>query len=105
MPIEASLASDGTHQTPLPGYQAHSRHNMSDQQPNEAPKQANEQEEVRPDVTAAVDELLNTLSTKFTAVSSEIFAKMDDMAKRIDKLETELMESKAKEAQGSPAKP
>jgi heat shock factor-binding protein 1 len=60
-------------------------------------------DEARPDVTAAVDELLNTLTTKFAQVSSEIFNKMDDMSRRIDKLEAELIESKAKE--GSPSKP
>lgn len=32
-------------------------------------------DEARPDVTAAVDELLTTLSTKFAQVSSEIFNK------------------------------
>ncbi|KND93745.1 hypothetical protein TOPH_01815 [Tolypocladium ophioglossoides CBS 100239] len=31
------------------------------------------------DVTAAVEELLNSLSNKFAGVSSEIFAKMDEM--------------------------
>ncbi|KAL6849535.1 hypothetical protein ACO1O0_009076 [Amphichorda felina] len=54
-------------------------------------------DEARPDVTAAVDELLNTISNKFANVSSEIFAKMDEMSRRIDKLEAELVESKAKE--------
>ena len=34
-------------------------------------------DEARPDVTAAVDELLNTISNKFANVSSEIFAKSE----------------------------
>lgn len=36
-----------------------------------------ESEEARPDVIAAVDELLNTVSNKFASVSSEIFAKSE----------------------------
>ncbi len=35
----------------------------------------NTSDETQPDVVAAVDELLNTLSNKFANVSSEIFAK------------------------------
>jgi len=54
------------------------------------------------DVTAAVEELLNTLSNKFAGVSSEIFAKMDEMSRRLDSLETALLESKSKEAGAKP---
>ncbi|KAA6408660.1 MAG: hypothetical protein FRX48_07742 [Lasallia pustulata] len=39
------------------------------------------------ELTAVVDDLLNGLSTKFSAVSAEIFAKMDDMSRRLDSLE------------------
>ncbi|CAN9277576.1 hypothetical protein GT037_010947 [Alternaria burnsii] len=39
------------------------------------------------ELTAVVDELLNQLNTKFTAVSSELLAKMDDMSRRLDNLE------------------
>ncbi|KAH6611130.1 hypothetical protein Trco_001150 [Trichoderma cornu-damae] len=48
------------------------------------------------DVTAAVEELLNSLSNKFAGVSSEIFAKMDEMSRRLDNLEAALLESKNK---------
>ncbi|KFH47594.1 hypothetical protein ACRE_014620 [Hapsidospora chrysogenum ATCC 11550] len=71
---------------------------MSSTNPDDKnPEQANASEESAPDVIVAVDELLSTLSNKFASVSSEIFAKMDEMSRRIDKLEAELMESKAKE--------
>ncbi|KAK2593023.1 hypothetical protein QQS21_009277 [Conoideocrella luteorostrata] len=49
------------------------------------------------DVSAAVEELLNTLSNKFASVSSEIFAKMDEMSRRLDNLEAALQESKSKD--------
>jgi len=39
------------------------------------------------ELSMVVDELLNSLSIKFAAVSSEIFTKMDDMSKRLDSLE------------------
>ncbi|OTB06157.1 hypothetical protein M426DRAFT_9973 [Hypoxylon sp. CI-4A] len=42
------------------------------------------------ELTIVVEELLNSLSNKFSGVSSEIFAKMDDMAKRLDSLEAAL---------------
>ncbi|KAG5925595.1 hypothetical protein E4U42_004144 [Claviceps africana] len=50
------------------------------------------------DVSAAVEDLLNTLSNKFASVSSEIFAKMDEMSRRLEKLEAALQEGKDKEA-------
>ncbi len=34
-----------------------------------------------------VDDLLASLTTKFTGVSNEILAKMDDMSRRLDHLE------------------
>ncbi|POS83306.1 hypothetical protein EPUL_003689 [Erysiphe pulchra] len=40
--------------------------------------------------SAVVDDLLNTLSNKFAGVSSEIFAKMDEMSRRLDNLENTL---------------
>ncbi|RKF60566.1 putative heat shock factor-binding protein [Erysiphe neolycopersici] len=40
--------------------------------------------------SVVVDDLLNTLSNKFAGVSSEIFAKMDEMSRRLDDLETSL---------------
>jgi heat shock factor-binding protein 1 len=59
--------------------------------------QPNASEDSTADVNAAVEELLNTLSNKFAGVSSEIFAKMDEMSRRLDSLETALLESKSKE--------
>uniref|UniRef100_A0A8H7NG43 Heat shock factor binding protein 1 n=1 Tax=Bionectria ochroleuca TaxID=29856 RepID=A0A8H7NG43_BIOOC len=77
---------------------------MASNNPNSSTnEQSQASDEARPDVAAAVDELLNSLSNKFASVSSEIFAKMDEMSRRIDKLEAELVESKAGE--GTPSKP
>ncbi|PHH64968.1 hypothetical protein CDD81_3605 [Ophiocordyceps australis] len=53
------------------------------------------------DVSAAVEDLLNSLSNKFASVSSEIFAKMDDMSRRLDKLEGALLEQKSKSSEGN----
>ncbi|KAL8972734.1 MAG: hypothetical protein Q9183_000385 [Haloplaca sp. 2 TL-2023] len=41
----------------------------------------------------AVDELLDNLSTKFSKVSTEVFAKMDEMAQRLDELEASIKAS------------
>ncbi|KAJ5952145.1 Heat shock factor binding 1 [Penicillium vulpinum] len=41
-------------------------------------------------LTAAVDDLLNQLQSKFDAVSTEMFGKLDDMTKRLDELEASL---------------
>ncbi|OQE44917.1 hypothetical protein PENCOP_c002G06684 [Penicillium coprophilum] len=41
-------------------------------------------------LTAAVDDLLNELQSKFDAVSTEMFGKLDDMTKRLDDLEASL---------------
>ncbi|KAF5023811.1 hypothetical protein F66182_4119 [Fusarium sp. NRRL 66182] len=57
-------------------------------------KSENPSDDARADVTAAVEELLNSLSNKFAGVSSEIFAKMDEMSRRLDNLEAALQESK-----------
>ncbi|KAL2838724.1 heat shock factor binding protein 1-domain-containing protein [Aspergillus pseudoustus] len=40
--------------------------------------------------TAAVDDLLDQLQHKFDTVSREMFGKFDDMARRLDELETSL---------------
>ncbi|KAJ6438559.1 heat shock factor binding protein 1 domain-containing protein [Purpureocillium lavendulum] len=58
-------------------------------------------ESANADVSAAVEDLLNTLSNKFASVSSEIFAKMDEMSRRLDKLESALVESKNQDAGSS----
>ncbi|CAJ0554156.1 Ff.00g126680.m01.CDS01 [Fusarium sp. VM40] len=63
----------------------------------------NPSDDARADVTAAVEELLNSLSNKFAGVSSEIFAKMDEMSRRLDNLEAALQENKSQD--GGAAKP
>ncbi|XXH00660.1 hypothetical protein Hte_007010 [Hypoxylon texense] len=45
------------------------------------------------ELTAVVEELLESLSTKFDGVSSVIFAKMDEMSRRLDNLEAALRTS------------
>ncbi|KAI1824692.1 heat shock factor binding protein 1-domain-containing protein [Xylaria intraflava] len=55
------------------------------------------------ELTAVVEELLNSLSTKFATVSSEIFAKMDEMSRRLDNLEAALRANEEK-TPGSPSK-
>jgi len=44
-------------------------------------------EDAPAELSVVVDELLNSLSNKFANVSNDIFAKMDDMSKRLDSLE------------------
>ncbi|KAI1312806.1 heat shock factor binding protein 1-domain-containing protein [Xylaria venustula] len=55
------------------------------------------------ELTIQVEELLNSLSSKFTTVSSEIFAKMDEMSRRLDNLEAALRANEEKPP-GSPSK-
>ncbi|KAL6721569.1 hypothetical protein ACLMJK_000673 [Lecanora helva] len=40
------------------------------------------------DLVKAVDQLLNNLGPKFSKVSTELFAKMDEMSARLDEMET-----------------
>ncbi|ESZ94565.1 hypothetical protein SBOR_5055 [Sclerotinia borealis F-4128] len=57
------------------------------------------------ELSLVVDELLNSLSNKFAGVSSEIFAKMDEMSRRLDNLEATLQTNMApKDGRGSPTK-
>ncbi|KAL2288706.1 hypothetical protein FJTKL_03394 [Diaporthe vaccinii] len=58
---------------------------------SEPNNQPNTSDDARAELTQQLDELLNTLSNKFAGVSSEIFAKMDEMSRRIDSLEAALM--------------
>jgi heat shock factor-binding protein 1 len=44
-------------------------------------------------LTAAVDELLDQLQSKFDNVSKEVFGKLDDMTRRLDELEASLTSS------------
>ncbi|OAL05299.1 hypothetical protein IQ06DRAFT_289520 [Phaeosphaeriaceae sp. SRC1lsM3a] len=39
------------------------------------------------ELAAVVDDLLSQLNTKFSTISSELLAKMDDMSRRLDNLE------------------
>ncbi|CAF9934484.1 MAG: hypothetical protein ALECFALPRED_005961 [Alectoria fallacina] len=39
------------------------------------------------DLVKAVDSLLNNLGPKFSKVSAELFAKMDEMSQRLDDME------------------
>jgi len=45
---------------------------------------------------AQLDDLINSLSNRFAGVSSEIFAKMDEMSRRLDNLEARLGATKDK---------
>ncbi|KAI1164278.1 heat shock factor binding protein 1-domain-containing protein [Nemania serpens] len=56
------------------------------------------------ELTAVVEELLSSLSNKFTTVSGEIFAKMDEMSRRLDSLEAALRANEEKPTPGSPSK-
>ncbi|KAI1076047.1 heat shock factor binding protein 1-domain-containing protein [Whalleya microplaca] len=56
------------------------------------------------ELTVVVEELLNSLSNKFTSVSSEIFAKMDEMSRRLDNLEAALQANEENNA-ASASKP
>ncbi|KAL8418345.1 hypothetical protein RB594_001812 [Gaeumannomyces avenae] len=63
-------------------------------------QQNSEAEDARGELTAQLEDLLNTLSNKFAGVSSEIFAKMDEMSRRLDNLEAQLA-AKAENSAGS----
>jgi heat shock factor-binding protein 1 len=58
-------------------------------------------DDARTDLSAAVDDLLNQLSSKFASMSSEIFAKMDEMTRRLDNLEAKMMASEQNGGAGS----
>ncbi|KUI52859.1 hypothetical protein VM1G_06838 [Cytospora mali] len=69
----------------------------------DANNQSNTADDARADLTQQLDELLNTLSNKFAGVSSEIFAKMDEMSRRIDTLEAALIASNDRESGSKPS--
>ncbi|KZL65875.1 heat shock factor binding protein 1 [Colletotrichum tofieldiae] len=75
---------------------------MASNNPDSSANQSAISEDPKTDVNAAVEELLNTISNKFAGVSSEIFAKMDEMSRRLDNLEAALLANKEKE--GGPPK-
>ncbi|KAK9445030.1 heat shock factor binding protein 1 domain-containing protein [Metarhizium brunneum] len=74
---------------------------MSSADPGSSVDKASSPDNSNADVSAAVEDLLNTLSNKFASVSSEIFAKMDEMSRRLDNLEAALQETKANDSSGS----
>ena len=45
------------------------------------------------ELTAAVDDLLETVRSKFSTATTEMLAKMDDMSRRLDNLEAVLRSS------------
>ncbi|KAJ5690219.1 hypothetical protein N7462_004611 [Penicillium macrosclerotiorum] len=55
-------------------------------------------------LTAAVDELLDQLQSKFDHVSKEMFGKLDDMTRRLDELEASLTASGGDSASATPTK-
>ncbi|KAG6022528.1 hypothetical protein E4U40_004543 [Claviceps sp. LM458 group G5] len=90
---------------------------MDSRDPDPSPNKPSVPESSSPDVSAAVEDLLNTMSNKFASVSSEIFAKkrrtdtwcsgvlilrvVDDMSRRLENLEAALQAGKEKEASKS----
>ncbi|WYZ38879.1 hypothetical protein EsH8_III_000793 [Colletotrichum jinshuiense] len=74
---------------------------MASNNPDSSANQSGASEDPKTDVNAAVEELLNTISNKFAGVSSEIFAKMDEMSRRLDNLEAALLANKEKDAGSS----
>ncbi|MCJ1470209.1 hypothetical protein MMC07_008854 [Pseudocyphellaria aurata] len=66
-PAEVRVSEDGHLQTELPS--------------NDAQKT---------EVIKAVDELLDLITVKFSKISTEVFAKMDEMAQRLDELEASI---------------
>ncbi|KAJ5160031.1 uncharacterized protein N7482_007035 [Penicillium canariense] len=55
-------------------------------------------------LTAAVDDLLDQLQSKFDNVSKEMFGKLDDMTRRLDELEASLTASGSNSASATPTK-
>ncbi|KAF2825856.1 hypothetical protein CC86DRAFT_35906 [Ophiobolus disseminans] len=53
------------------------------------------------ELAAVVDDLLNQLSSKFTSISSELLAKMDDMSRRLDNLEATMQGGDGSKSSGS----
>ncbi|KAI0124307.1 heat shock factor binding protein 1 [Xylariales sp. AK1849] len=70
---------------------------MSSKKPEISNKESNSSDELN----VVVEELLNTLSNKFAGVSSEIFAKMDEMSRRLDNLEATLQANQQNDSTSS----
>ncbi|KAF1989886.1 hypothetical protein K402DRAFT_390216 [Aulographum hederae CBS 113979] len=52
------------------------------------------------ELSNVVDELLTQLSTKFSTISGDLLAKMDDMSKRLDNLEATIQSQARNNDQG-----
>ncbi|CAO2655183.1 Nn.00g102470.m01.CDS01 [Neocucurbitaria sp. VM-36] len=53
------------------------------------------------ELAVVVDDLLNQLNTKFSTISSELLAKMDDMSRRLDNLEATMQAGDGTKGSGS----
>ncbi|KAJ4290326.1 hypothetical protein N0V90_010542 [Kalmusia sp. IMI 367209] len=53
------------------------------------------------ELAQVVDDLLTQLNTKFSTVSSELLAKMDDMSRRLDNLEATIQTGDGSKGSGS----
>lgn len=62
-----------------------------------APDVEDKTTEAPAELTAVVEDLLNQLTTKFSTISSEMIAKMDDMSRRLDSLETIIQQNATQE--------
>ncbi|KFY07226.1 hypothetical protein V492_07323 [Pseudogymnoascus sp. VKM F-4246] len=51
------------------------------------------------DLVKMVDDLLDDISTRFTSTSTELYSKMDEMARRLDHLEASIL---ARDSQDDP---
>ena len=58
--------------------------------PSSTSKDVPSAQEANNDLTSAVDDLLETMRTKFTAASQEMTQRMDDMSRRLDQLEASM---------------
>lgn len=53
------------------------------------------------ELTAVVDDLLESLSTKFASVSTEVYGKIEAMSKRLDAMEASLQQQQQQQQQGA----
>ncbi|KAF2762726.1 hypothetical protein EJ05DRAFT_495590 [Pseudovirgaria hyperparasitica] len=56
------------------------------------------------ELSQAVEEMLNSITTKFSVVSAELLEKMDEMSRRLDNLETTIQASARSPAKGESSK-
>ncbi|KAG9191343.1 hypothetical protein G6011_09431 [Alternaria panax] len=74
---------------------------LADRAQSDTASAASTNQESSEELTAVVDDLLNQLNTKFTTVSSELLAKMDDMSRRLDNLEATIQSGDGTKGSGS----